>query len=68
MRVEELDLEKIKVKRWSFCESCKGQRCPKCNDTGIEAEKVLLSEIPKALRQSYVDVNEKFIRGQLKKI
>ena len=67
MKVWELDIEKTTVKRWSFCESCSGRGCSRCDYTCREVERVPLSEIPRLLRQDYVDFQEDFIQRQLKK-
>ena len=68
MRAWELDPQKITVKRWSFCKSCKGRGCPQCNYTCKEVETILLSEVPKLLRQDYVDAQEDLIGKQLKEV
>lgn len=68
----EVDVDKVKVRRWSFCPKCQGRKelyegepCPECNGIGTVVEEVLLSEIPVTCRKEYIVAQEDFINEQL---
>lgn len=63
-----VEADKVKVRRWSFCPTCKGQglkSCSICSGKGTIHEEVLLSEIPKLVRPEYVEAQQDFLRKQL---
>ena len=66
-----MEEQEVKVKRWSFCPTCKGRGdylpngCPTCNGTGRVFELVLLMDIPKMVRHEYRQLQADFIQKQI---
>ena len=52
-----LDIEKLEVRQWSFCSTCKGQgpaSCPTCHGGAKISELIPLSSIPSTVRWEYL--------------
>ena len=62
-----MEEDEVKVKRWSFCPTCKGQGCETCDGIGKVFELVLLkSIISRLIRKDYEVSQVDFIQEQLK--
>jgi len=60
--------DNLKVKRWSFCPTCKGgglKSCKTCKGKGKVSELVPLIDIPKMVRHEYRQLQADFIREQM---
>ena len=68
INVDELIEKKIKVKQWSFCLTCKGEKCKACGYKGVIIDSVLLEDIQVEVRPRYIMAQENFVRLQLREL